>query len=96
MESKRVPRKLKWTSIPKDDMASKRCAASGKLPGERKAGGKADREQEGKRSQANWKNTGEAAVDGDIKRWYTNRSRKKASRIIRRDGSSEKKQRIGT
>lgn len=31
----------------------------------------------------------------DIKRWYTNRSRKKASRIIRRDGSSEKKQRIG-
>lgn len=42
-------------------MASKPCAASGKLPGERKAGGKADREQEGKRSQANWKNTGEAA-----------------------------------
>lgn len=61
MESKRVPRKLKWTSIPKDDMASKPCAANGKLPGERKAGGKADRVQEGKRSQANWKNTGEAA-----------------------------------
>lgn len=30
-------------------------------------------------------------MDGDIKRWYTNRSRKKASRIIRGDGSSEKK-----
>lgn len=36
MESKRVPRKFKWTSIPNDDMASKPCAANGKLPGERK------------------------------------------------------------
>lgn len=32
MESKRVPRKLKWTSIPKDDMASKPCAAHWPLP----------------------------------------------------------------
>lgn len=55
MESKRAPRKLKWTSIPNDDAASKPMES---YWGKRETGGKADREER-KRSQENWKNTGE-------------------------------------
>lgn len=51
MESKRAPRKLKWTNIPNDDAASKLCATDGKLLGKRAASSG----QERKRSQANWK-----------------------------------------
>lgn len=55
-KKQRAPRKLKWTNIPNDDVASKPMESYWEKG---RTGGKADREQERKRSQANWKNTGE-------------------------------------
>lgn len=59
MKSKRVPRILKWTSIP-NDAAGKLCAMEnswekGRLVAKPIAGKKENR------SQANWKNTREVA-----------------------------------